>query len=104
MKPARRHQPAADPQTDEELAALCKALAHPARVHILRRLLGTNGCFTGDLVDELGLAQSTVSQHVKVLREAGLIIGTDDGPRTCLCVPPDRLVRLVELLAGLHRR
>lgn len=104
MKPARRNQPAADEATDLELASMCKALAHPARVHILRRLLGTQGCFTGDLVDELGLAQSTVSQHVKTLREAGLIIGTADGPRTCLCVPPERLVRLVELLAQLHRR
>jgi ArsR family transcriptional regulator len=83
MKPARRNQPAADETTDLELATLCKALAHPARVHILRRLLGT---------------------HVKTLREAGLIIGTADGPRTCLCVPPERLVRLVELLAQLHRR
>ena len=86
---------------DEELSRLCKALAHPIRVRILRLLMNRQACITGDLVDELPLAQSTVSQHLKVLREAGLIIGEIDGPRRCYCVAPDALERLKVLVAGL---
>jgi ArsR family transcriptional regulator len=105
MNLTRRRTPEIDPEAaDLELAAMCKALAHPARLRIIRLLLGTDGCLTRDLVDELGLAQSTVSQHVKTLRDAELIIGTADGQSTCLCVRPERMVRLVELIAELGRR
>lgn len=86
---------------DEELAALCKALGHPARVKILRLLLRKNACVCGDIVDELPLAQSTVSQHLKVLKEAGLIRGDVDGPRVCYCIEPQALRRLRALVAGL---
>jgi ArsR family transcriptional regulator len=86
---------------DQELSALCKALAHPVRVRILRTLLARSTCVTGDLVDELPLAQSTVSQHLKVLRESGLIVGEIDGPRRCYCVAPAALERLKALVGAL---
>jgi len=86
---------------DEELATLAKALGHPARVKILRILIRENSCICGDLVDELPLAQSTVSQHLKVLKEAGLIRGDIDGPRVCYCVEPHALRRLRALVGGL---
>lgn len=88
-------------EADEELAALAKALGHPARVRILRILLRNTACVCGDLVDVLPLAQSTVSQHLKVLKEAGLIRGEVDGPRVCYCVEPQGLRRLRALVGGL---
>ncbi|MFN7132602.1 MAG: ArsR/SmtB family transcription factor [Myxococcales bacterium] len=91
------------PEADEELAALAKALGHPARVQILRLLLRKSACICGDIVDELPLAQSTVSQHLKVLKEAGLIRGEVDGPRVCYCIEPAVLQRLNALVAGLCR-
>lgn len=86
---------------DEELAALAKALGHPARVKIVRILLRKNACVCGDIVDELPLAQSTVSQHLKVLKEAGLVRGDVDGPRVCYCIEPRALRRLRALVGGL---
>ena len=86
---------------DEELAMLAKAVGHPARVQILRLLVRRNACICGDIVGELLLAQSTVSQHLKVLKEAGLIRGEVDGPRVCYCVEPRTLRRLRALMAGL---
>jgi ArsR family transcriptional regulator, arsenate/arsenite/antimonite-responsive transcriptional repressor len=91
--------PNADP--DEELARLAKALGHPARVKILRFLVEREECVVGTLVGELPLAQSTVSQHLKVLREAGLIHGEVDGARICYCADETRLERLRLLLDGL---
>jgi len=87
------------PEADEELAELAKALGHPARVQILRLLVRKNACICGEIVDELPLAQSTVSQHLKVLKESGLIRGEVDGPRTCYCVEP-RAVRRLKALVG----
>jgi ArsR family transcriptional regulator len=86
---------------DEELAALAKALGHPARVQIMRLLARRNACICGDIVDELPLAQSTVSQHLKVLKEAGLVKGEIDGPRVCYCVEPRALRRLKSLIGSL---
>lgn len=88
-------------QADEELALLAKALGHPARVRILRLLIRKNACICGELVEELDLAQSTVSQHLKVLKEAGLIRGAIDGPRVCYCIEPRSLRRLRALVGGL---
>ena len=90
---------AADP--DEELARYAKALAHPARVKILRFLLSCDECVAGAISGQLPLAQSTISQHLKVLREAGLIQGEVDGPRICYCADPAHLDRLRALLGGL---
>jgi ArsR family transcriptional regulator len=86
---------------DEALAELAKALAHPMRVRILRILLEREECVCGEICQELPIAQSTVSQHLKVLREAGLIHGETDGPRTCYCADPTRLQHLQGLLGGL---
>lgn len=93
--------PAAGDAADEELAALAKALGHPARIKILRILTRRSTCVCGDLVDALPLAQSTVSQHLKVLKEAGLIRGEIDGPRVCYCLEQDALRRLRILVGAL---
>jgi ArsR family transcriptional regulator, arsenate/arsenite/antimonite-responsive transcriptional repressor len=96
-------RPVEGKEADEELAALSKAIAHPARVQIIRILVRKNACVCGELVDELplALAQSTVSQHLKVLKEAGLIRGEVDGPRVCYCIEPRALRRLKALVSGL---
>ncbi len=86
---------------DRGLAALAKALGHPARVRIVRRLLALKGCACGDLVRELGLAQATVSQHLKVLKAAGLIYGSIQGPSACYCLDGRVLKAFREELAGL---
>lgn len=85
---------------DRELAALAKALAHPARVKILRHLAQAEGCICGELVLEVGLAQATVSQHLKVLKTAGLIQGTLSGPATCYCLSRSSLSQLKALLGN----
>lgn len=71
---------------EQELAAFAKAMAHPARISILKILAQRNECICGEIVDVLPLAQSTVSQHLKELKEAGLINGSVDGPRSCYCI------------------
>jgi DNA-binding transcriptional ArsR family regulator len=73
-------------QKEQELAAFAKALSHPARIAILSKLAKRNECICGELVEALPLAQSTVSQHLKELKNAGLIDGTIDGPRSCYCI------------------
>ena len=83
---------------DEEVAELAKALGHPMRVRILRILLEQEECMCGQICEQLPIAQSTVSQHLKVLREAGLIHGETDGPRTCYCADSNRIDRLHTLL------
>ncbi len=80
---------------------MAKALAHPIRVQIVRILARTDGCVCGDLVEQLPVAQSTVSQHLKILKDAGLIQGTIDGPRVCYCIDPEGLRRLRVLIGGL---
>ncbi|WP_300674824.1 metalloregulator ArsR/SmtB family transcription factor [Desulfoluna sp.] len=83
------------------LGELCKALAHPARIEILNHLLAEDRCICGDLVAVLPLAQSTVSQHLRVLRKAGLVQGEVEGPKTCYCVDPEVLGELKLLVGGL---
>jgi len=82
------------------LAAAAKALGHPVRLELLGILLRRGACVCGALVDAVPLAQSTVSQHLKVLKKAGLVIGTVDGPSTCYCADP---ARLRAVAAGLNR-
>jgi ArsR family transcriptional regulator len=86
---------------DIELAALARALGHPARVAILRMLASSGECICGGIVDRLPLAQATVSQHLKVLKEADLIQGEVEGPRVCYCVKPETVDRLRALLGQL---
>lgn len=86
---------------EEALAALARALGHPARVHILNTLISRQTCIAGELADELPLAASTVSQHLKVLKEAGWIKGQIDGARRCYCVDRAVLRQFRQLVAGL---
>jgi DNA-binding transcriptional ArsR family regulator len=76
--------------TDKQnrLAQMMKALAHPARIAILQHLIKSQACICGDLVDELGLAQATISQHLKELKNVGLIQGTIEGTSVCYCIDP----------------
>jgi DNA-binding transcriptional ArsR family regulator len=86
---------------DEEFAALARALSHPARVAIVRHLAASGSCICGEIVDVLPLAQATVSQHLKVLKQAGFVQGEVDGPRTCYCVDPETVKRFQSLVASL---
>lgn len=85
----------------EQLAQLAWAVAHPARVRIVRLLINREACVCGEIVDQLPLAQSTVSQHLKILKESGLIQGEVDGPKVCYCVNSAKLKDLKALVAGL---
>lgn len=69
-----------------KLATMLKALAHPARIAILEHVINSRSCICGDLVDELGLAQATISQHLKELKTAGIIKGTVEGTSVCYCI------------------
>jgi ArsR family transcriptional regulator len=93
---------------DERLATRLKALAHPARLRIVDLLAARGTCICGEIVEVLPLAQATVSQHLKVLKDAGLLQGTIDGPRSCYCLNATALrelrraldARLASLEAG----
>ncbi len=71
---------------NESLALICKALSHPARIRIVEHLKAVDQCICGEIVEILPLAQSTVSQHLKILKAAGLVLGEIEGPRTCYCL------------------
>ncbi|UCE03152.1 MAG: helix-turn-helix transcriptional regulator [Candidatus Latescibacterota bacterium] len=86
---------------EEELAQLARGIAHPLRVRILRLLRERGQCVCGDLVDELPRAQSTVSQHLKILKESGLIRGEVEPPRVCYCADEDAIAKLQELVREL---
>lgn len=92
---------AAARQQEERLAALAWGLAHPLRIRILKLLACRETCVCGEIVDEMPVAQSTVSQHLKILKEAGLVQGEIDGPRVCYCINPASLAELKELVDKL---
>ena len=75
-------------EEQNKLASMLKAMAHPARIAILQHIINANACICGDLVEELGLAQATISQHLKELKNAGLIQGTIEGVSVCYCIEP----------------
>lgn len=81
-----------------KLAQLAKAIAHPARIEILRKIANHGSCICGEIVEALPLAQATVSQHLKALKEAGLICGEIDGPKSCYCIDYKQLSELKFLL------
>lgn len=100
--PARARKTAPLNRADaEDLASMLKALGHPARVKLVKHLADHGTCFFGALSEVLPLAASTISQHVTILKEAGLIEGSSDERRVCYCVKPGRLQRLKELLGRL---
>ncbi|WP_338768926.1 metalloregulator ArsR/SmtB family transcription factor [Massilia sp. METH4] len=82
----------------DDLAVMCKALGHPARVQLLKHLAEYGACYFGNLTDFLPLAPSTVSQHVTILKQSGLILGSSDEQRVCYCVNPDRLAQLKQMI------
>lgn len=86
---------------EERLAVLAKALGHPARLRILALLARTPGCIGGDIVDAVGLAQSTVSEHLRILKAAGVIEGQIDPPRICYALAPGALAPLAALIETL---
>ena len=96
--PAMAAAPVVD---DDTLAAMAKALGHPARLRIIRWLAERQACMTGDLVAELPLAQSTISEHLRILREAGLIQGEIEGPRTSYCLDRGGLAALQAAVTSL---
>jgi ArsR family transcriptional regulator len=90
-----------DPEADAALAAAAKALSHPVRVRILRMLAQREARMCSHIVDELPLAQSTVSEHLRILRHAGLIRANERGPRVSYCIEPAALARLKSLMEAL---
>jgi ArsR family transcriptional regulator, arsenate/arsenite/antimonite-responsive transcriptional repressor len=90
-----------DESAEQELATLCKALAHPARVRILKILIARQYCICGEIVQVMSLAQSTVSEHLRILKQAGLVQGDVDGPRICYCIHPQTLARFKSLIEAL---
>ena len=86
---------------EERLAALAWGLAHPLRIRILQLLAKRETCVCGEIVEEMPVAQSTVSQHLKILKEAGLVQGEVDGPRVCYCINPAALAELKKLVGDL---
>jgi len=87
-------------EEQNKLATLLKAMAHPARIAILQQILKANACICGDLADELGLAQPTISQHLKELKSVGLIQGTIEGVSVCYCINPEVWNKLQNELSG----
>jgi ArsR family transcriptional regulator len=85
----------------EKLAGIFKALAHPVRLKIIEHLKKVNCCICGEIVEILPLAQSTVSQHLKHLKNTGLVTGEIEGPRTCYCIDHDVLNRFKKAVSGL---
>lgn len=87
-------------QEQNELALIAKALGHPARIAIMQHLAELNACVCGEIVDHLGLAQSTVSQHLKELKKAGLIKGSIEGTSICYCIDVNRWVVCQQVLGS----
>lgn len=89
---------------DEDIAVVAKALGHPARIHIVRLLLEKQSCIGCDIVDAVGLAQSTVSEHLRILKSAGIITGEIERPRVCYSLNPDSLMPLATLLNAVFEK
>jgi predicted transcriptional regulator len=87
-------------EEQNQLATMLKALAHPARIAILQQIIKANACICGALVNELGLAQATISQHLKELKTAGIIQGTIEGVTVCYCINPKAWDLLRKQLCG----
>lgn len=87
--------------SEETLAELCKAIGHPVRVKLVRILIDKGECISGSLAEEFKLAPSTVSEHMRILKEVGLIEGTIDGPRRCYCVNQEVLDQLKDMITHI---
>ena len=91
-------------EAQNELALMAKAFAHPARIAIIEHLIKANSCINSDLVEELGLAQATISQHLKELKSLGIIMGTVEGTSMSYCINPEVWNTIRERLIGLMDR
>jgi ArsR family transcriptional regulator len=96
-RPAK-DEPVDNNLADEDIALIAKALSHPARVQIIRLLLSEKSCIGGDIVDVVGLAQSTVSEHLRILKASGIITGEITRPRVCYSLNPSRLNHFKDFL------
>ncbi len=85
-------------EQQNQIALLAKTFGHPARVAILQHLFNINSCVCGDLVDEIGLAQPTISQHLKELKNIGLIKGSVDGTKVCYCVDTEKWIEMKQVM------
>lgn len=92
------------PLEADAIVSVAKALAHPARVRIIALLLSRPGCIGGDIVGEMGLAQSTVSEHLRILKESGLVVGAIERPRICYSLNPAVLEPLQALIGQIEAR
>lgn len=88
-------------ETQNDIATMAKALAHPARIAIVQHLVQANACINGDLVQELGLAQATISQHLRELKELGIIQGSIEGTRVSYCINPQKWEEIKRAFAEL---
>ena len=91
MSNSTKDQPIDNKIADEDIALIAKALSHPARIQIIRLLLSKRTCIGGDIVDVIGLAQSTVSEHLRILKASGIIVGEITHPRVCYSLNPLRI-------------
>ena len=87
-----------------DLATIAKALGHPARIAILQHLLKMNSCICGDLVEEIGLAQATISQHLRELKRVGIIQGTIEGTSVCYCIDPAAWLKVSNAFANMFAK
>ena len=106
-KAVLENNPSCCPEIDDKLddnrslALICKALSHPARIRIVEHLKAVDRCVCSEIVDILPLAQSTVSQHLKILKAAGLVLGEIEGPRTCYCLDKKKLELFKQAVAEI---
>lgn len=91
-----------EPDSDDRIAEVARALGHPARIRIVKLLLEREACIGGDIVEEIGLAQSTVSEHLRILKEAGVVVGEIERPRVCYSLSSERLAELSALISEVR--
>ena len=91
-------------QEQNDIAILLKALAHPARIAIIEYLLSVDSCICNDIVDEIKLAQPTVSQHLKELKNAGIIQGEIDGKSICYCINPESFKKMEHFIDQIFHK
>lgn len=88
-------------EEQNKIATIAKVIGHPARVAILQHLLKVNACICGDLVEEIGLSQPTISQHLREMKNIGIIQGTIDGTKVCYCINPETFKSIKSLFENL---
>jgi ArsR family transcriptional regulator len=90
-------------QNQLEIALLSKALSHPARIAILEYIMASESCICGEIVNEIGLAQATISQHLKELKKIGIIKGNISGTKTCYCINEERWIEIQNKLSSFFK-